>query len=717
MNTTRLVVMACTASFVCAATAADNASSLRPWTNYQVIMWVGDSIHQQSHQWSRFQQRLREMGVTAGMVYDGGDPRPWVASQFPYYVENIINRGLCLKFHSNVTDWDKFVTGWKDQRDEAALVRDYCLDDPQWRAWGRAEMQKVARGNRDYSPLLYDIRDELSVTISANPFDYDFHPTALTAFRDWLKTHYSSLAALNAQWETRFTAWDEIKPFTTDQIKNRMASGEALPRGRPDWQALQRLKFNPRTAREQPTRWNFSPWADHRTYMDVSLARALDDFRQAARLVDPRTPVGIEGTQMPHAFGGYDLWRLSRVLDWVEPYDIGNAREIFGSFMPGKVFLTTVFEKETEPAARRLWHLLLQGDRGCIIWWSEDCLNWKQPDLPLTPKARALEPVLREMTSPLARLFMLATKEYDPIALHYSQPSIQVAWLLESTVDGSTWLRRFSSYEASHNHQAKVRNSWLKIFQDLGFSPRFISQEQIEQGGLEASEIRVLILPSSWAMSDREREAISAAQHRTNHPLIIFGNDLPGLFDAHARLRTNYAARFYLENHLPSTVPLPAAFIQTAAGRQPPGARSGDIGTYARDRLKSTPDLSWAQWVATHRLPLTPPVAVPLEARVRVHRYRLGSARLVAIERGIDYHMSEDLRQAGGNEALEQPADITATLAEAAHVYDLRAQRYLGFTRELKFRLDPWRPSLFALLPAKVPEEQIIRSLLAEVKP
>jgi hypothetical protein len=27
----------------------------------------------------------------------------------------------------------------------------------------------------------------------------------------------------------------------------------------------------------------------------------------AIRAVDPRTPVGIEGTQMPHAFGGYDL--------------------------------------------------------------------------------------------------------------------------------------------------------------------------------------------------------------------------------------------------------------------------------------------------------------------------------------------------------------------------------------------------------------------------
>jgi len=51
--------------------------------------------------------------------------------------------------------------------------------------------------------------------------------------------------------------------------------------------------------------------------------------------------------------------------------------------------------------------------------------------------------------------------------------------VLESTVDGSTWLRRFSSYEADHNRMAKVRNAWLKIFQDLGCTPRFISCDQL----------------------------------------------------------------------------------------------------------------------------------------------------------------------------------------------------------------------------------------------
>src|SRR5205807_2318763 len=168
-----------------------------------------------------------------------------------------------------------------------------------------------------------------------------------------------------------------------------------------------------------------------------------------------------------------------QVLDWIEPYDIGNAREIFGSFMTNKPILTTVFESDTKHASRRLWHLLLEGDRGCIVWWSEDCIDWKTEDYQLTPKAKALAPVLKEVTSRLAELFLRATREYDPIYFLYSQPSIQVDWLQESTIDGSTWLRRFSSYEAEHNQVVRTRDGWLKMFQDTGYSPRFVTGDQL----------------------------------------------------------------------------------------------------------------------------------------------------------------------------------------------------------------------------------------------
>jgi hypothetical protein len=691
-------------SFFCSPSLGETTNQLRPWREYHTIMWIGDTAYKQPDKLPLFFQRLRETGVNSGMVFGDGDLAPVLDSHFPYYVENLVNRGLCLKFHSKVQDWDKFVTDWaKEGRPETALIRDYCLDDPEWRKWARNEVQRIVRKNRDHAPLAYNLRDELSTTISANPFDYDFNPIALAGFRDWLKTQYRDLAALNAEWETKFNSWEEIKPFTTDQIKNRMATGEQLPRGKPDWQGVQHLQFDPLKARETATHWNFSPWADFRSYMDLSLARALDDLRHAAREVDPSTPVGIEGTQMPHAFGGYDLWRLSQVLDWVEPYDVGDAREIFGSFMPGKTFVTTVFEQERNPALRRLWHLLLEGDGGCIIWWSEDCIDWKSADYQLTPKANALVPALKEMTSPLARLFLRAERERDPVFIHYSQPSIQVDWLLESTVDGSTWLRRFSSFEAEYNRMAKTRNGWLKAFQDLGFSPQFISSEQIERGSLNQASNAVLVLANSYALSENEAAAIKQCLDATAKDNVLFCEGAPGLFDQHGKLR----AKGSLEEFVP------ASFVDSGAVSKGEKLVSNPNrgAKYSPARLKG--DVEWSAWISSQLKGLAPRISVPTSARTRVHWFRLGANRLLAFERNIDYQMSEELKQTGGNEPLEKPVEIEATLPQVSHIYDLRAQKYLGHTDHLRFTLDPWRPSLFALTTEKQPAETIVSLLSA----
>ncbi|MGA2865866.1 MAG: beta-galactosidase [Verrucomicrobiota bacterium] len=689
--------------------AADTAQ-LRPWGEYRTIMWVGDSAYRQPAKLPLFFERLRQMGINTAMVHGEGEAQPLLDNRFPYYLENMVNRGLCLKWNSNVRDWDKFVTGWANGgRPDSALVRDYCLDDPQWRAWAREQVQRLVRKHRDHEPLAYNLRDELSTTISANPFDYDFNPIALGKFREWLKSQYADLAALNAEWQTRFNSWEEVRPFTTDQVKNRMASGEALPGGQPDWQQVQALKFEPAAARQYPTRWNFAPWADFRTYMDFALARALDDFRQAAHQLDPRTPLGIEGTQMPHPFGGYDLWRLSRVLDWVEPYDVANAREIFGSFMPGKPCVTTVFESDTNPARRRLWHLLLEGDRGCIVWWSEDCLDWQNPDYPLTAKAKALAPALRELTAPLARLFLRARPERDPIFLLYSQPSIQVDWLLESTVDGSTWLRRFSSYEAEHNRMAVVRDSWLKAFQDLGYSPQFISSEQIEQGGLRELRQAVLVLPTTWALSDQEATEIRAFLEPSPAQAAwraAFCDGTPGLFDRHGKLRRQSP----LEPLFPAAAPGSVSCVAPASGR-PQTPAPGDLDRYAAERLKANPATAGLDWISSQLKPLPPEIRLPGTARTRIHRFRVPGARLVAFERNIDYQMSEELKQAGGNEALEKPLELEAALPQPAHVYDLRAQKYLGHTDRLRFQLDPWQPGLFALTEAQLPAESVVETL------
>ncbi|HWQ93803.1 MAG TPA: hypothetical protein VN673_19225, partial [Clostridia bacterium] len=474
----------------------------------------------------------------------------------------------------------------------------------------------------------------------------------------------------------------------------------ARPQGKPDWQQLAKLKFNGLGPQAPRTRWNFSPWADFRSYMDTSLASVLADLRQAARELDPETPVGIEGTQMPHAFGGYDLYKLARAVDWVEPYDIGHAREIFGSFMPAAPLMTTVFEQETQPARRRLWHLLLEGDKGCIIWWSEDCLDWKSPGLPLTAKGKALAPVLKELTSPLAQRFLQAERVRDPVFIHYSQPSIQIDWLLESTVDGSSWLRRFSSYESGHNHMARVRNGWVKVLQDLGFSPQFVSSEQIEQGALQTNQAAVLVLPGSLGLSGREAREIQALHERGG---VVFSDGVPGWFDEHGKLQERLA----LEDLFPARTwgATNATTVFAVSKGKQPAMRVGDMAQYAAERMQLEPNLAWLDWVAKQLGDRRPEVVVPPTTRTRVHRLRFSEGQLLAFERNINYHMSEDLKQAGGNEALEKPVQFEAKLGARKHVYDLRALRYLGRTDRIQINLSGWTPALFGATDREVPME------------
>jgi hypothetical protein len=282
-----------------------------------------------------------------------------------------------------------------------------------------------------------------------------------------------------------------------------------------------------------------------------------------------------------------------------------------------------------------------------------------------------------------------------------------VDWLLESTVDGSTWLRRFSSYEPDHNRQVRVRNAWLKAFQDLGYSPQFVAAEQIESGGLHKAGSAVLVLPSSWALSDKEASEINefvggASNSGALHELLSDG--APGQFDGHGKLRRSPALKS------PSALGLLGAFARGTAE----ASSTRDVADYEADRLRTPASQELALWIGHQLKTLQPEVGVALDARARVHRFRVRRGRLLAFERNIDYHMSEELKQAGGNEALELPLELEAAFSHSAHVYDLRAQKYLGRIDRIHFLLDPWQPSLFALTEDQLPSGSIVGALAEE---
>ena len=638
----------CFSLAACASLAMADAP-IRPWGDrYRVILWCGDTVARNLAHTNALAAACRDLGVTTLMTGPEGDPTPWIGAGFGYYVENIVNRGLCLKYRSSVTDWSAVVTGWAKTRDKQAFVRDTTLTDTRWRDESRVLMRQTAARHAPFAPVLYDIRDELSTTISANPFDYDFSPASLSTFRHWLAARYASLDALNAAWLTSFASWDAVTPFTTDEIKARMAGRMDAQGQKPDWQAVRAMRYMPEAVRAAPTRWHLAPWCDFRTFMDDCLAETLADLRAAAHTADPATPVGIEGTQMPSAWGGYDLWKLSQALDWVEPYDITAARAIFGSFMRGKPLLATYGERDPVAVSRRLWHLLLEGDCGAILWWSEDLLEGSGASLRLSDKGRALAPAVRDMQSPLARQLLRAERLFDPVAVHYSQPSIQLDWLFESFEDGATWQRRFSSYEATHNRHAALRTELWQRLREAGWSPQFVAYEEIEKNALTERGFSTCILPDSYALSEQEADALRRFVHTPGNRLLCTGE--PGVFLANGTPRTKsvFPPSTQTVSQVVAQLPLPAVRI-------------------------TTPDTG-----------------------VCVYRYRLGNDLLFALEQRQRGQSGEDVTQSVTTDMHSGTVRITFAYGDTRPLFDLRSGHQVGESGQAVVDVPFERPALLS---------------------
>ena len=659
---------ACNAQTKAAAPAPNPATG---FDDYQVIMWVLGGIPENQ---DLYFSRLREAGVTGVHLGVGDSPAPAESHGFGYYVENI-HRIAFLHDKERIyrADWD----GYTKTRDKKYLIRKPSLNDPAYLASAKQEIQSRIRPYAQSRPLLYDLGDECSITSFASPMDYDFSPYALAAFRDWLKQQYGTLDRLNAEWGTKFAAWDDVVPMTTYEIKDRERAGSE----------------------------NYSPWADHRTFMDLSFAEAWRKFRGWAHEVDPRTPVGIEGAQMPSAFGGYDLWRLSQVLDWVEPYDIGESHGIFRSFLPpGTPVLATVFEHEPNPMSRRLWHLLLNGDRGCIIWASSEWFDYESPDLKPKPWVEGMAKVFAELRGPAARAVMHAQRDRAPIAIHYSHPSIQVGWMLDSREDGDTWPRRFSSYESVHSRITRVRTSWCRLLEDLGLQYDFVSTQQILDGTLAKRGYKALILPQSMAMGDQEALGIKQFAEAGGTVIADF---LPGVFDGHGKRRGKGVMDGFLgitqpggKVEQPETSAVAKLAMRDARRVGKGQAYYLNISPidYAKLRLEGKGEefrrvIGAILASAGVKSAVTVTIAGGPPIGCEVITYHGNGKRYVAIMRNPEYNVSELGELGYGNNRLfEQPVTAKVALDTPADARELLTGKEFKGAKTLEVRLEPWKP-------------------------
>jgi hypothetical protein len=535
--------------------------------------------------------------------------------------------------------------------------------------------------------------------------------------------------------------------------------------------------------------WDVSPWCVFRNFMDETFADAVKRAADVCKAEDPHALCATEGGQAPFAFGWYNYEQVVRAVDVIEPYNIGNCVEVIRSLRPDMIMLqtsgtgykpgqplTAAERLQQKRANRPIWWGLFHNHNGTIVWDDNEkglAFVDEHTGKP-TPAAEAFSATMLELRSGIGKLMINCPRQSAAIAIHYSQPSIQIHWLLDNLKHAREWM--LHSGGTSDSLCIAVRNSWTKLIEDLSFQYNFVGGKQLESGMLNTGQYKVFILPQSIAMSAKEAEQIRTfvqnggtlladlriAQVNEHGRDTGYGqlDDLFGIAHGPAQTFANSVqgvsseGALHLEGKELRDIRPGDATIVTTTGKAL--ARSGnvpmvivnqvgsgraiflnmEIADYAYLRLQpnsnsSLPDLvdNILEWVE-----IKPPLRVLAADGKRlpgteVVTFTNGSCEQVAIFRNPQtdnggWGSYPKLAAAGSapvidpaivadidNSLLETEAEITLEWPVEKQTYDVRGRKDLGKVRTQKATLDPWNPLVFTR------SRQAISALRAEVAP
>ena len=486
------------------------AASSRKWEDYEVIMpWYGPGGWQP---WTpALDAQFRKAGITTLASPDRN-------------FKVIASAGLHDVFGVytyRAANYTKRKAAWAQTHDKKYLTRDAVLQEPGFAQNLRSELKERLARLAPLKPLAYYLADESSLTSYTDAFDVDWAPAALAGFREWLRREYATLDALNASWGTRFDNWDAVVPMTTE---------EAQQHG------------------------NFAPWADHRAYMEREFVSALAKAREAVREIDPGAPASISGTQVPTAHNGANWYALDQIMDYLQPYSGGNQDAMHHLFRPGILLTGFTGYGTTGPALHyQQWQRLFYGHTGASIFWHYTVLN---PDLTLSEQGKAMAEVFGKLEGGIGRVFMNSKVHEDGVAIHFSMASIRGAWITDGRIRPT--VGNVMGTSKAYADLVGRRDAWVKQLEKQGVQFRFLATPQIESG--ELAKCRVLILPYSIALSDKEARAIEAFMDRGG---IVLADEQTGRMDEHCHWRKPALwsePRKGLVRQAPGPVPVESAF-------------------------------------------------------------------------------------------------------------------------------------------------------------
>ena len=459
------------------------AASSREWTGYEILLpWYGPRTYQP---WiPAVDRQFRRIGITT-LASPDRNFRLMVSAHLAAF-------GIYWYRRENYL---KRKRAYAETGDKKFLTRDITLQSADFEAGVRKELDARVRPVAALKPFAYYLADESSLTCYTDPFDVDWAPDALRGFRQWLQREHGSLEILNRNWGTSFASWDDVVPMTT---------AEARRHG------------------------NFAPWSDHRVYMDREFAKAFERALQWLREIDPEARGSISGTQVPTAHNGCDWYEIDQRLDYIQPYSGGNQDAMHYLFKPGLLITGfTGYGLVGEQAQAEQWRRLFYGHTGASIFWQYTLMN---PDLTLSEQGKALAETFVRLQAGIGKMFQHSRVREDGVAIHFSMASIRGAWISDGTIGPD--MQRPERASPAFAELMRRHDTWVKELERRGVQFRFLATPQIEAG--ELRNYKVLILPYSIALSDREAAEIEAFAARGG---TVYTDEHAGHMDERCRWR------------------------------------------------------------------------------------------------------------------------------------------------------------------------------------
>lgn len=271
-------------------------------------------------------------------------------------------------------------------------------------------------------------------------------------FRDAMKARYGEIATLNAAWGTQLKSFEEITSKLVEEL---------VPKGR------------------------YGAKLDKTWYLQDLFIRNMAAAGKGVRSVSKEVGVGMGAATFPHV-----IPEVLEQIDSVMPYKGDRDLEVIRS-APHRFCGQTigVYGGKKVPASARenqAWETVFTG--GNFIWFWATSVGGLMGDLSTNPgRSGVMLANIREMQQGLARALISGKRLHDGIAILEPRRASALSGILKAmgTVGSS-------------------QVGFQRIIEDLGMQYRYTWTKEVESGVLRTGEFKILILPYTQILSDKE---------------------------------------------------------------------------------------------------------------------------------------------------------------------------------------------------------------------